>query len=303
MADTNRTSLFLLEESTFGTTPASAAWTTLRPTGESLQFGITNTSSDEIRSDRNIQDLVQTDATVSGDVNFELSHGSFDTLLEGAMCSAFSANVLKNGTTAKSYTLEKKFADAGRFHTYKGCRIGGFNLNVASGSIVTGSFSVQGKNSIAGASSASSGTPNASSSTTPFNAVGNVGTLKEGGSTLSDNVTAISLSVSNNLRSNQAIGTLGSTGIGLGSFEVTGTMSVYFANDTLYNKYLQSTESSLEFTMTDASSNAITILLPRIKYSSGTVLAGGGNADVMVELGFQAIYNASDTATIKITRT
>ena len=303
MADTNRTSLYLLEESTFGTTPASSAWATLRPTGESLQFGITNVTSDEIRSDRNITDLVQTDATVTGDLNFELSHGSFDTLLEGCMCSAFSANVLKNGTTLKSYSIEKKFADVSRYHTYKGCRVGGMNLSVASGSIVTGSFSFQGKNAIAGNSSASSGTPSAQTTTTPFNAVGNLGTLKEGGSTLSDNVMSINLTISNNLRSNTAIGTLGSTGIGLGTFEVSGSMSVYFANDTLYNKYLASTASSLEFTLTDASSNAYTFLLPKIKYSSGTVMAGSQNADLMAELGFQAIYNASDTATIKITRT
>jgi len=79
-ADTSRSQLFYLEETVWGITPA-AALNAVRFTGESLNFSIENTQSNEIRSDRQITDLIQTDAEPGGDINFELSYGAFDDLI------------------------------------------------------------------------------------------------------------------------------------------------------------------------------------------------------------------------------
>lgn len=313
MTDTNRVTLYLLEESTWGTTPSNGAWKTLRSTGESLNFNITNTQSDEIRADRNVQDIIRTDANTSGDLNFELAYGgeissgvnhAFDDLLEGLLCSDWSSDILKNGTTKKSYSVEKHFADAtnGNFQTFKGNRVDGMSLNVSAGSIVTGSFSLQGKTMAIAEASASSGTPSAATTTEIINAVNNVGTLTEGGSSLTDSVMSISLNVTNNLRTNNEIGTLGAAAIGLGQFVVTGSMSAYFANKTLYNKFVQGTDSALSFRTSDAAGNYYDWSLPKIEYTSGSILAGSANADVMAELGFQAKYDASNTCSLKITR-
>ena len=111
MTDTNRVSLYLLEETTWGTTPSSGAWETLRFTGESLTLNVDTANSAEIRSDRNIEDIIRTGENVSGDINFEFSHETFDSLLEGLMMSSFSSNALVNGTTLKSYSIEKKFEE------------------------------------------------------------------------------------------------------------------------------------------------------------------------------------------------
>lgn len=84
MSDSSRTQLAYTNEVTWGTIPA-VAFDSLRFTGESLNFNIANITSNEIRSDRQITDLVQVDAEVSGGFNFELSYGTYDDFLLGAL--------------------------------------------------------------------------------------------------------------------------------------------------------------------------------------------------------------------------
>jgi len=89
ISDTSRSALRYVEESVAGTTPASAL-TDLRITGESISPNFSSVTSGEIRSDRQITDSIRTGYEVSGDINFELSYGSFDELFEGALFSDWS---------------------------------------------------------------------------------------------------------------------------------------------------------------------------------------------------------------------
>ena len=92
MGDSNRTSLYYGEEVTWGTL-ATCTFQGLRFTGESFAYNITNVTSAEIRSDRQITDLIQSDADTSGGFNFEFSYDSFNDLLEGALWSDWSTAV------------------------------------------------------------------------------------------------------------------------------------------------------------------------------------------------------------------
>jgi len=86
MADSSRAQLYSLKESVWGTTPASAM-TELRYTAESLGYRITNVTSNEVRSDRQVTDLIQVGAEASGSIDFELSYGAHDGFLAGALFS------------------------------------------------------------------------------------------------------------------------------------------------------------------------------------------------------------------------
>ena len=97
-SDTARSQLYYLKEVTWGVTPA-VAMNAVRFTGETLNLGISNTQSKEIRSDRQITDVIQVDAQPDGDVNFELSYGAFDDLLEGAFFSTWGTTVNMTGST------------------------------------------------------------------------------------------------------------------------------------------------------------------------------------------------------------
>lgn len=302
MSDTNLVSVAIAAESTFGTAPTTG-YKFLRYTGESLTFNINNTQSSEIRNDRNVSDMVRTDASCSGDLNFELTFGTFDDLLEGVMCGAYSTNVLKNGTTPKTFTIEKNFGSGVTkpFHVFKGMQPSSMNLSLSAGDIVTGSFSFLGKEAATANSKTASGAITAANGNAVMNAVNNVASLKEGGSTLGDKVMSLDLTVENNLRTRNAIGTLGATSIGLGQFVVTGSMSVYFASAQIFDKYLAGTDSSIEFQLNDGT-NSYTFLLPKVEYTASSVTAGSTNADVMADVEFQAKFDSSEACTLKITR-
>lgn len=89
MSDSNLVQLSGLKEVSWGVTPASAL-TDLRYTGEGLGFNIETITSSEIRSDRQISDLIQTGAEASGNMDFELSYGTYDAYIEGALGNLFS---------------------------------------------------------------------------------------------------------------------------------------------------------------------------------------------------------------------
>lgn len=99
-ASTNRTALSYIEEASFGVDPGTAKQE-LRYTGESVNFNISNITSDEIRSDRQTSDLVQVSAEAAGDFNFELSADSYDELMEGALASSWGG-IAAAVTTASS---------------------------------------------------------------------------------------------------------------------------------------------------------------------------------------------------------
>lgn len=92
-ATTNRANLYRVKEVTWGTTPATPALIQCRYTGESLDDTIKTLTSKEIRADRMISDLVVVDDSPAGDMNFEMSYGTFADLLGSLLMSTFTADL------------------------------------------------------------------------------------------------------------------------------------------------------------------------------------------------------------------
>jgi len=88
MSDTNRVKILYGIEgaSTYGTSPTgSGEYTTLRLTGESMHQETSTITSAEIRSDRQITDVVRSNLSVAGDTGFELSYSFAELLLAAVM--------------------------------------------------------------------------------------------------------------------------------------------------------------------------------------------------------------------------
>lgn len=92
MADSSRAQLYNLKETVWGTTPA-AAMTELRYTAETLGYNVNNVTSNEVRADRQIVDLIQVGAEASGNIDFELSFGAHDAFLSGALFSSWGTPI------------------------------------------------------------------------------------------------------------------------------------------------------------------------------------------------------------------
>lgn len=119
---TDRVGLNVIAETTWGVTPNTPAFQALRFTGESLNYSATFVASEEIRADRMQVDTTKVSQQGSGDINAELTFGTFDTLLTGA----FMSDWVTTGTpvTATTITLTKT---NGTPNTWS---IGGTGLNV-----------------------------------------------------------------------------------------------------------------------------------------------------------------------------
>lgn len=303
-ASANRTSIHYIAESAWGTTPATPTLKEVRLTGESLNANIEYITSNELRSDRMKSDLVQVAQAAGGGIDFELSYGSFDDFLSFVMMADWSTNVLKNGTTPKSCTIQKAFNDlaAVTYQNFPGSMFNGMSLNFETGSILTGSFDVLCKGANMTTTQITGATLTPSGTTDVMNAVANVSGIEVDGAPSTAFFSSLTMNMNNNLRQQRAIGNLDAIGIGLGSIDLTGNINIYFENMTEYNKFRNNTYFSFQFTVTDAATNAYTFLFPKVKYESMSIVATGLDTDVMAEATWRAIRDATEAAMVRVDR-
>lgn len=308
MAETNRVVLKYVAEATWNTTPTSATKSlqTVRYTSDSFNPEVSNIVSSEIRSDRSVSDLVQVSRQNTGSLEFELSRGTYDTWMEGALFSTWATNVLRNGTTRKMYTIEKNFADVTRYIRYTGMVVNQWSLNLRSAQMVTGSFAFMGGSATQYAT-ALTGTTVAATTATVLNCGSNVAYIKEG-STLT-NMTGIyvqdlSFTVNNNLRFIQGIGSAVPQDIAAGKCDITGSLSAILNASTqtrLMASFLSGAASKIEVQIS-GSGKSYTILFPKVKWETESIPTGGQDQDVIENLTFRALYDASENCMMKITR-
>lgn len=301
-ASSNLARLRVIKETAFGTTPTTGTSTDLRFTGESLNFAIQTETSSEIRPDRQIADLVQVGAETSGDINFELSYGSFDDLIASALGGVWTAGVLKNGTNVDTYSIEQGFMDINQFIAYKGMAVSGMSLEFAVNAILTGSFSFMGRDAVrAGASTLPAA--GAQTTTEVMNSAVNFKNLTVDGTAYPCGISSISLSVEGGLRAVQGLGNLGACEINPGTFAITADMVVYFKDGTIYDKYIANSAFAVEWEVEDAAGNKYKFELPKVKITQSSVNAGQLDEDVELTLTVQALYDETAKSSIVVTRT
>ena len=286
-------------ESSYGVTPSTPAMIDLRHTACTL--GITKDAfqSNELRSDRQISDLRHGAIQVTGGFDFELSYGEYDTILESALFGAWADNVLKAGVTPKSFTMERAYADIAKYSSFTGCEATTFSLSVPSNNIVTGSFGFIGKLAAAMTGTPLDASTTASQTNSPFDSF--TGTIEEGGSAIAT-VTGIELTLENTIDPAFVIGSNVAAAVTPGRSNLTGTVSAWFDSETLFNKFVNETESSLEFTLGNGTSKSYTFLIPRLKYSGGGDINVSGEGRIALSMPFQALRASSEATQLQITR-
>lgn len=109
MTSSNQLRIAFIEETTFGSTPASPTMLTINSTGHGLGNQNKFDQDPTIRSDRNVTDLVRMDRTAGGSINYALryspSAGAESTLMRYALQSGTEVAVsgLKTGSTATAF--------------------------------------------------------------------------------------------------------------------------------------------------------------------------------------------------------
>lgn len=197
---------------------------------------------------------------------------------------------IENGVTKKTFTIERAHNDVSQFFQFRGMAVSKVNLSMASGSILSGSIEFMGKDGGRLDVTALPGTPIDSFAYEVMNAVSGVSNILEGGIVMvGAKIKKLDISIDNSLRGQDAIGELGNAGIGLGTLKVNGTMDVYLANGTLYDKFLNNTRTSLQFVVSDGAKNGYAFQVPALKYGDAKVNAGSKDSECMISIPFTGL--------------
>jgi hypothetical protein len=291
-----------IAESAFGTTPSTPTFKVARVTSGGLRTNKQTGVSDERRADRNASDVFLLGLGAGGSYDAELSYGSFDDWFQATLCGTWATDVLKNGTTRRSFTFEetRELGTTDSYSRFTGATFNGFSLSLAANGKAELSFDLLAKQEALATAIISGATYTAANTNAIMTAPRSVAGLEVAGNTLK--VMSLSLEVTNNLRERPEVGSLYSNEFGVGRCEVTGTVEIYFESNDAYQDVLDHASGALEFTTGDVTTEKYTFLLPKIIFMDGQVTAGGNDDDVMVSIPFQAVYDSSETCSIKITR-
>ena len=112
----------------------------------------------------------------------------------------------------------------------------------------------------------------------------------------------LTLDVDGALRMQNAIGYLGSVGIGQGRFNVSGNISIYFKDLSVYNKYINDNSFNLAFSVEDTAGNAYIFSMGNVKLESATVTAGGSDQDIMIDATYRGSMDANTLTMLQIDR-
>lgn len=290
-------------ETVYGITDTNPVFTKVRITGEGLAFAPTTTKSNEINPYRQVTDSILTGGAVSGDLNFELAYEDwFETVLASALCNDWAADDLKIGLQLKSFTIEKKIPVPGgitQYHRFTGCAVSQFSLDIKPNAPITGKFTFAGRSPVIDVAPIA-GVTYIEPALNPVMTAPRVQAIEVGDIPAIDKCfNSITISLNNNNRSIECIGTLGPRETVLGRAEVTVNFNVLFNDSDLLALLINQTETSLSFTTNDsvivgspADAHFYHWRMPRVKLTANPIVAGGTNQDVINAVTAEALMPA-----------
>ena len=295
-AQGSRSSLSYIVESTFGTTPAGN-FQNLPFTTHSLNMTKERVSGTDINADRMSRVDRHGNRQVAGDIVADLRDTDFDDLLESAMLNTWATNVLKVGTVPKYFSIEDYAADIDQARLFTGCSVNTLSVSLAPNAMVTGTFGIVGKDMTI---SATEKTQDDATGAAPFDSYS--GDLEIGGSVAAI-VTAMDFTVTNGFAPTFVVGDDSAPSLEVGDAVVEGTISAYFEDAALLNRFIDETETSLKVTVGDNEStpNTMEFFFPRCKINSADVGVDGPTSRV-ISLTFVALRDEAEETNLRITR-
>jgi hypothetical protein len=215
-------------------------------------------------------------------------------------------NYVRNGTTRKSFTIQKAFTDLGTpvYYNFLGMVVDSIMFTIETKSIMKMEFGFVGKSGSMTTTQFSSATTPAANTNGVMSSVGNVSAIvfdgDPGASTYYFN--KLEVEINNNVRGQDAVGTLGYIGIVPGRMEVTGSIELYFDSNALFTKFQNATAFALSIMVADSAGQRYILTIPRAKYTSMEIVAGGLDEDIFVSAEFEGIKNTAGTYQVQISR-
>lgn len=307
----SRSSLSYISEVTFGTTPATPTFIELPYTSHSLNLTKQRVSGTDIQADRMLRVDRHGNRSAGGDIVVDLrgtttGAGNYDPFIESAFMNTFSTNVLKIGTTMKTFSIEDSALDTSStdaFRLFTGMGVSSMAISIKPNSMVQSTFSFAGKDMAASLTTAAT-TLTAATVNKPFDAYSGTIKISDAGGTLASIaiITGIDFTIDNAFNPTYVIGSATTPQLEYGMATVEGTITAYFEDISLINRFLNETETAFEVQVDSPDTTAgMTFLFPRVKINAADVPVGGTGSRV-ITLPFVALYDTTEATSIKLTR-
>lgn len=299
----SRSGLSLQAETVFGSPPGVPTLVQLPFTTHNLDLTKERVTGNDIQPDRMPRVDRHGNRTAAGDIVVDLRKGDYDTLMESAFMSSFSTNVLKVGTTLKSFHIEDSALDIAQHRLFRGMSVSKQSVSIKPNQMVTSTFSLIGKDMAISATSFDA-VKTASSTNQPFDAYSGTIKISDAGVALASiaTVTGIDFTIDNAFSPTFVVGANTTPQLEYGMATVEGTITAYFEDATLVNRFLNETQTAFEVSVDDPTgASDYTWLFPRIKINGAAVPVDNPQSRI-VTLPFVALYDTTEATNIKLTR-
>ena len=304
-AQNSRTQISYIVEDDYGTTPTAPAMVILpiNTFGLNLEKGAVDDNG--IYPDEQIRNIRHGDRMVSGDMAADLRKTDFDPFLEGAMRSTFATNTLKVGTTPKYFSIEHGSLDIDQYQVYTGVTVNTLGITASAGdnAPIAATFGLMGRDMAALATSSIADTLVPASGNEPFDHYAGDGLrISDTGGTLSDFcVSSFELNIDRGYEARYCIGDNTSKSPIAGMASISGSLTAYFENANLINRFINETNTALELQV-GRGSDIMTFLLPKVKFTSANNPLSSNTGPKLVEIEFTAQYDTVEESSLTITR-
>lgn len=292
MSSGNRVVTYYTPETTVGTTPEAPTWATLRFTSNAMTPTVNTSASDEIRSGRMRGNSTIDSIDYSGDIGVEFSAGSFDDLLAGAFYNDWATDVLTIGTTEKSFTFVKGYADVSTWHTFTGVHISTMSLDIPEEGKITATFGTMGMGYEGSLTNPTTGDTITPATTTVAIGTGNgVGDVLVDGVSLAGEacISAMTLELDNTIQAQRCLGKAGPGALRATTAAITGSLTMAWsqAGYAQWQKTFTREAIAIVMPLVDSAGNEYTITLPEVEID-GDLPEGGLEDLIQVELNYTA---------------
>jgi len=249
-ASTSKSRVAYIAESSYGTTPATPTFKTFRRTSGQMAHNKGVIESREINLDRNIREVYQVAHDVAGTYEFEASHETLEDFIEGALMSAWSTNSATVGNTQFPFTIEETIDLGGgsfSYLRYLGCLIDRLELSVNARGAMTGSVSFIGQQMQDPATSIISGATYTAANAEAIYTADTVASLVIHSLSPVPVLKSFNISIENNIRLREQIGSLYTLQPGEGQCKISGNFEAYYPSGALKQAILDHDSGEISF--------------------------------------------------------
>lgn len=212
--------------------------------------------------------------------------------------------LVKAGDTRKSFSILREFSDfeGGEkpFLLYAGCEVASWNLTAAANGLAKSTFTMFGR-SMSGPSTTAPTNANfiPAFDTEPFDTFSGQMDIDGAESAI---VTDYNLTINNGHAPRYVIGKEVSEDASVNQSIIEGSITVYFNDATLYEKFVNETAFALTLNLQDSAGNQMIVALPNLKVGSGTQPDVSGDGPITLTVNFTAHKDETLESHISIQR-